>query len=60
MGEEKEQVTNKDFEETLNLLSSNSLGSLDWIEYRELSKGAEAFKQIHDGTCSAPKIILIP
>ena len=52
--------TNKDFEETLNLLSNNSLGSLDWIEYRELSKGAEAFKQIHDGTCSAPKIILIP
>ena len=44
----------------LNLLSNNSLGSLDWIEYRELSKGAEAFKQIHDGTCSAPKIILIP
>ena len=23
-------------------------------------KGAEAFKQIHDGTCSAPKIVLLP
>ena len=37
-----------------------ALGKLDWIEYRELSKGADAFKEIHDGTCSAPKIILIP
>ncbi len=52
--------TNKDFENTLNLLSNNEIGELNWIEFRELSKGAEAFKQIHDGTCSAPKIILIP
>jgi hypothetical protein len=42
------------------LLSSHALGTLEWIEYRELSKGADAFKQIHNGTCSAPKIILIP
>ena len=52
--------TNKDFSNTLNLLSSQRLGKLDWIEYRDLSKGAKAFKEIHDGTCSAPKIILIP
>ena len=52
--------TNKDFKNTLNLLSNHILGKLDWIEYRELSKGADAFKEIHDGTCSAPKIILIP
>ena len=52
--------TNKDFENTLKLLSSHTLGKLEWIEYRELSKGADAFKQIHNGTCSAPKIILIP
>ena len=52
--------TNSDFEKTLSILSSNSLGKLEWIEYRELNKGAEAFKEIHDGTCSAPKIILIP
>jgi len=52
--------TNKDFSNTINLLSSQKLGKLDWIEYRELSKGANAFKEIHDGTCSAPKIILIP
>ena len=52
--------TNKDFSKTLSILSKNQLGNLKWIEYRDLSKGAEAFKQIHDGTCSAPKIILIP
>ena len=52
--------TNKDFEKTLNLLAKQSLGKLEWIEYRELNKGADAFKEIHEGTCSAPKIILIP
>ena len=52
--------TNNDFKNTLNLLTNKILGSLEWIEYRELKKGAEAFKEIHDGTCVAPKIILIP
>ena len=52
--------TNKDFSNTIDLLSSQKLGKLEWIEYRELSKGANAFKEIHDGTCAAPKIILIP
>jgi len=52
--------TNNDFKNTLNLLTNKKLGSLEWIEYRELKKGAESFKEIHDGTCIAPKIILIP
>ena len=52
--------TNNDFKNTLSLLSNHILGKLDWIEYRNLSDGAEAFKEIHNGTCSAPKIILIP
>ena len=52
--------TNKDFEKTLKILSDSKLGDLNWIEYRELSKGATAFEEIHNGTCSAPKIILIP
>jgi len=51
--------TNKDFEETLNILSNKKIGSLDWIEYRELKEGPLAFKQIHDGSCAAPKIILL-
>ena len=52
--------TNKDFQQTINLLHKKTLGPLDWIEYRELKNGANAFKEIHDGTCVAPKIILIP
>jgi len=52
--------TNKDFQQTINLLHKKTLGPLDWIEYRELKNGANAFKEIHNGTCVAPKIILIP
>lgn len=51
--------TNKDFEKTLNILNNKEIGSLEWIEYRELKKGSSAFKEIHDGSCVAPKIILL-
>ncbi len=52
--------TNKDFENTIKILADKDLGDLNWIEYRDLKKGAEAFKQIHEGTCAAPKIVLLP
>ena len=52
--------TNKDFEQTLKILANKDIGSLDWIEFRDLKSGGDAFKQIHDGTCVAPKIILLP
>mgnify|MGYP006141995585 CR=1 FL=1 len=52
--------TNKDFQETIKILTEKRLGDLGWIEYRELKNGANAFKEIHDGRCIAPKIILIP
>ena len=52
--------TKKDFQETLKILEEKRLDDLGWIEYRELKNGANAFKEIHDGTCVAPKIILIP
>ena len=52
--------TNKDFEQTLKILSNKEIGPLDWIEFRDLKNGSAAFKQIHDGTCVAPKIILLP
>jgi len=51
--------TNKDFEKTLNILDNQEIGSLDWIEYRELKNGSSAFKEIHEGTCSSPKVILL-
>ena len=52
--------TFNDFNNTIKLLNNNLLGELEWIEFRELKNGSEAFKQIHDGTCAAPKIILLP
>ncbi len=52
--------TNKDFKHTLNILREKKLGDLGWIEYRDLKKGSEAFQEIHNGNCVAPKIILIP
>tara|TARA_B100000029_G_scaffold252512_1_gene249427 strand:- start:4418 stop:5422 length:1005 start_codon:yes stop_codon:yes gene_type:complete len=51
--------TNRDFEKTLNILNDREIGSLEWIEYRKLKDGNSAFKQIHDGSCSSPKIVLL-
>ena len=51
--------TNKDFEKTLDILSNKEIGSLNWIQYRQLKDGPSAFKEIHEGSCSAPKIILL-
>ena len=52
--------TNMDFQKTLEILTEKKLGDLGWIEYRDLKKGSEAFQEIHNGSCVAPKIILIP
>ena len=51
--------TNKDFEKTLDILENKEIGSLDWIEFRKLKEGSLAFKEIHNGSCTAPKIILL-
>ena len=51
--------TNKDFKKTLGILADKKIGSLDWIEYRKLQEGSSAFKEIHDGSCTAPKIVLL-
>jgi threonine dehydrogenase-like Zn-dependent dehydrogenase len=51
--------TNKDFEKTLSILADKQIGSLNWIEYRKLKDGSLAFQEIHNGSCSAPKIILL-
>ena len=52
--------TNKEFGETIDILANRRLGNTDWIEFRSLKDGWGAFKEIHDGTCTAPKIVLIP
>ena len=51
--------TNKDFEKTLNILNNKEIGSLNWIEFRKLKEGSSAFKEIHEGSCTSPKIILL-
>ena len=52
--------TNKEFGETIDILANRGLGKTDWIEFRNLKDGWGAFKEIHDGTCTAPKIVLLP
>ena len=51
--------TNGDFEKTLSILNNKEIGSLNWIQYRKLKEGSSAFKDIHNGSCASPKIILL-
>ena len=41
------------------ILANKKIGSLDWIENRKFKDGSLAFKEIHEGLCAAPKIILL-
>jgi len=52
--------TTTDLLASLQALASGALGSLDWVEERPLSAGAEAFRDIHEGKSTAPKIVLLP
>ena len=52
--------TNEDFQLSLNMLVEKKIGDLSWLDYRSLKDGANAFREIHDGTTSSPKIILLP
>ncbi len=49
-----------DLQASLDLLEDGSIGSLDWVETRPLSEGAQAFVDIHEARTPAPKIVLIP
>ena len=49
-----------DLRAAIDLLYSGALGSLDWIETRSLADGAAAFREIHEGKASSPKIFLRP
>jgi alcohol dehydrogenase len=48
-----------DLRATLFKLHSGALGSLGWIESRPLADGAEAFAELLQGECAAPKIVLL-
>ncbi len=47
-----------DFRATVQALHSGSLGSLDWVEQRNLADGGQAFRDLHNGNVAAAKIIL--
>lgn len=49
-----------DLKAALIALAGGKLGSLDWVETRPLSDGADAFRSIHEGTAASPKIVLLP
>ncbi len=49
-----------DLRAAIDLLYSDALGSLEWVETRPLSEGAQAFKDIHQGQAASPKIVLAP
>ena len=48
-----------DLRATLLKLHSGALGSLGWIESRPLAEGAEAFAELLQGQCAAPKVVLL-
>jgi len=52
--------TNEDFKLSLDMLIKKKLGNLSWLDFRSLKDGANAFREIHEGTTSSPKIILLP
>lgn len=47
-----------DLRVTLKKLHSGALGNLDWLQQRSLDEGGVAFKDIHNGDCAAPKVVL--
>ena len=47
-----------DLRATLAKLHSGALGSLGWLEQRPLAAGGEAFTELLQGQCPAPKVVL--
>ena len=48
-----------DLRATLLKLHSVALGGLGWIERRPLAAGGEAFIELLQGQCAAPKVVLL-
>ncbi len=50
--------TKADFIATIKKISSGALGDLSWTDIRPISQGAQAFQDLFNGQCSAPKVLL--
>ncbi len=49
-----------DLRASIEVLASEALGPIQWIETRALAEGAQAFRDLHHGHTRAQKIVLIP
>jgi threonine dehydrogenase-like Zn-dependent dehydrogenase len=49
-----------EFRETLDAIANGQLGSLDWVEERQLADGPQAFRDLDAGATAAAKIVLRP
>ena len=52
--------TTADLRATVRALHGGAFGDLAWVEERPLADGARAFRDLHDGTAAAAKILLRP
>jgi alcohol dehydrogenase len=52
--------TTADLRATVRALHDGAFGDLVWVEERPLAEGARAFRDLHDGTAAAAKILLRP
>ncbi|MGB2027727.1 MAG: zinc-dependent alcohol dehydrogenase [Candidatus Puniceispirillaceae bacterium] len=52
--------TSEDFRNTAAAIFNGDLGTLDWIEMRDLKDGAAAFSDLRAHKVASPKIILAP
>jgi 2-desacetyl-2-hydroxyethyl bacteriochlorophyllide A dehydrogenase len=52
--------TAADLRATVRALHAGAFGDLAWVEERPLADGARAFRDLHDGTAAAAKILLRP
>ena len=52
--------TTADLRATVRALHGGTFGDLAWVEERPLADGARAFRDLHDGTAAAAKILLRP
>ena len=52
--------TPADLRATLEMLSGGAFGSLGWVERRPLAHGDEVFRDLVQGRCPSPKVVLAP
>jgi alcohol dehydrogenase len=52
--------TMADLRATVRALHEGAFGSLDWLEERPLSEGAQAFSDLDRGLAASAKVLLVP